>query len=72
MIRKAEETADIWGKGGGGVVCLHFLTFHSPFSHMTEDITLIPKANCPLVWEPVAFPLFSPWDCCAYVQSYQE
>lgn len=58
MIRKAEETTDIWGKEGGGVVCLYLFTFHSPFSHMTQDISLIPKANCPLVWEPVAFPLF--------------
>lgn len=40
--------------GGGVFAC----TFHFPCSHMTEDISLIPKANCPSVWEPVPFPLF--------------
>ncbi len=57
MIRKAEETSDIWGKEGVG--CLLALShFSLSFSHMTKDISLIPKANCPLVWEPAAFPLF--------------
>lgn len=73
MIRKAEETTDIWGKEGGGGCLL--VPFHFSLSFFPHDTGHQPNPKGKLslgVGTSGVSPFFSPWDRYAYLQSYQE